>query len=251
MDPVTAFAGVILYSIVVFSLRDLVLLFLVSLSLLAISLPHSKGLSRYSKGSKGLLTMIAIVSMVQLIVHRGGPAFYVDLPPLGRLAVVTVEGMESAGIIAARLTVLVFSALVFVSSVDESAFLEGMKGTGLPKELVLAVNIVLRTLPRMMEDASDIRTAYLMLHGKGPRSGPVTRWKVYFRSLRPLFITYMQHAYLLGLSLESRGWETAARRQFKGRTMGWRDAIAIAAYVTVIVILGLQRFRIIDLAIVS
>jgi energy-coupling factor transporter transmembrane protein EcfT len=189
---------------VAFIVRDLLFMFLLLAGTFVTALPLKDRLSRYGKGTRGLLAMFALIAILQALLVPGRSLLV--LHPLGhRFGLFTLDGLIVGTWVMARLGILVFTSLIFTASVTERELTDALLSLKVPFPVVLSVNLVLRALPRLMEDAMSIRDAYRMRRlGRG--SGYMARWKDLGRGIVPLFVTSMVSAHRTGVSLELRGY---------------------------------------------
>jgi len=231
LDARTAFIGVVVMSAASFLIRDLSILLLLLTLMLVLCLLHREMLSMYSRGVKGLLVMVALVGATQSLFTTGEWMFRLSI--FGTtVPILSIQGLTLAGRIMARVGVLVMCSLLFSTNVEEGRFLEALSRMRVPYPVVFSVNLVLRALPRMFEDVSDIRTAYLA-GMKGEASGYLGRWTVFLKVVRPLFVRYVRSAQRLGISLELRGFTGSVRAGEEKRVFTWLDIVCLGVLLVI------------------
>jgi energy-coupling factor transporter transmembrane protein EcfT len=197
------------------------------------ALPLRDHLSKYGKGTRGLLAMFALIAILQALLVPGRSLLVIH--PFGhRVGLVTLEGLIVGTRVIARLGILVFTSLIFTASVTERELMDALLSMKVPFPVVLSVNLVLRALPRLMEDAAGIRDAYRMRRlGRG--SGYMARWRDLGRGIMPLFVTSMVSAHRTGVSLELRGYGPRSGWKPPERGMGPVD-IAVACLMLLVLV---------------
>ncbi len=226
IDPRVSFLAVLVLGTTVFIVKDLLFLLLLLVGVLIAALPLRDRLSRYGRGTRGLMAMLAIICLLQALLVPGRPLLEIHL--LGAdIGLFTYQGIMVGARVISRVGVLMFSSLIFTATVGERDFMDALLSLKVPYPIVFSVNIVLRTLPRLMEDASSIRDCFMMRR-VGSGGGYLSKWHDLGRSIRPLFVSSMVSAHRLGVSLELRGYE--GKRLWKGRTrkLGMNDLMMIA-----------------------
>jgi len=226
LDPRVSFLAVLVMGTAVFIVKDLLFLLLLLVGVIITALPLRDRLSRYGRGTRGLMAMLVIICLLQALLVPGRPL--IDIHLLGvRFGLFTVQGLMAGARVIARVGVLVFTSIIFTASVGEREFMDALLSLKVPYPVVFSVNIVLRTLPRLMEDAASINDSFKM-RGVGSGRGYLSKWKDLGRSVRPLFVSSMVSAHRLGVSLELRGYDGI--RPWKGMTrkLGMNDLMMIA-----------------------
>ena len=178
----------------------------------------------FSWGTKGIFGMIAVVALIQVMVHRGGAGIDLEVPRLGNITLVTSSGLSMAGKVMARVGILISSTLVFNSAFDEGRFMESLSRLRVPFPIIFSLDLTLRLIPDMMEDVNEISKAYKMVYGDPKGGGPMVRWRRYLSLVRPLFLEYMRSAYQMGLSLELRGFKGKGKWPVSPYKPNWKDA---------------------------
>lgn len=226
LDPRVSFLAVLVLGATVFIVKDLLFMLLLLVGVLMAALPLRDSLSRYGRGTRGLLAMLSVICLLQALLVPGRPLLELHL--LGAdIGLFTLQGLVLGARVISRVTVLMFSSLIFTAMVGEKDLMDALLSLKVPYPVVFSVNLVMRTLPRLMEDASGIRDSFKM-RGVGSGRGYLSKWKDLGRSVRPLFVSSMVSAHRLGVSLELRGYDGI--RPWKGRTrkLGMKDLMMIA-----------------------
>lgn len=239
MDPLVVFTGVLIVSALAFAVRDLALLLVLLCAVVLLAAIYGRDLGRYARGTRGLVQMVFVISFFQVLLYRGGVPMTISTPQ-GDLDIVTTEGLYMAGRIAARIGMLLTSALVFNVAVSTNDFINALGRTRLPYQFILALDIAIRAVPKMMEDGNDIRCAYVMVHHGKMREGLLWGWSNYVRMAKPLFLIYMGKAWNLGISLELRGFASRTARKSGIYRPHWKDGLALIAYAAAILFLAMD-----------
>jgi energy-coupling factor transporter transmembrane protein EcfT len=239
MDPLVVFIGVLIISALAFAVTDLAILLVLLCAVVLLAALYGRELGRYARGAKGLVQMVLVISFFQVLLYRGGAPMTISTP-LGDLDIATTEGLYMAGRIAARIGMLLASALVFNVAVSTNDFIDALGRTRLPYQFILALDIAIRAVPKMMEDAHEIRCAYNMVHHGKVREGLLRGWTTYVRMAKPLFLIYMGKAWKLGISLELRGFASRAVRRGVTYRFHWKDGLALIVYAAAILFLAMD-----------
>lgn len=218
LDPRVTFIGVIVVSTAAFVLNGLTMLPLL-LILLLMCTYHSEDIRRYGRGVRGLLMMMAFIGLIQSVHPHGDGLITLPIPYVGDVGMFSVVGFETAARIMGRIAILVMTTMLFASTVDEGEFLRGLSSFRIPYPAIFSINLVLRLIPDLSEDLQDIEMAF---RGRdlGMRRGYLGRWRNYLRMIKPLFLRHLRLAYLMGLSLELRGFTgKKPKEQGSGRAL--------------------------------
>ncbi len=225
------FIGVIVVSTAAFVLDGPTMLPLL-LILLIICGYHSEDIRRYGRGVRGLLMMMAFIGLVQSVHPHGDGLISLPIPYIGDVGFFSVVGLETAARIMGRIAVLVMTTILFASTVDEGEFLRGLSSFRIPYPAIFSIDLVLRLIPDLSEDLVDIEMAF---RGRDlcTRRGYLGRWRNYTHMIKPLFIRHLRLAYLMGLSLELRGF-TGKRlgEQESGRALGLSEKAILVLLVS-------------------
>lgn len=138
---------------------------------------------------------------------------------LGSL-VVTDAGLERAGLILARIALIVLIAQVLASTVSPSqltsaieALLSPLKRVGLPvSEFAVMASIALRFVPTLAEEAEKVRQAQLARGADFETGGLVTRARRLLPLLIPLFARAFKRAEMLAEAMEVRAFRPGRPR---------------------------------------
>ncbi len=225
VDARVAFIGLLVIGTFPFIVTDLLALLVLMVGILVLAFFHRDALCRYKRGVKGLLGMALMVGALQVLLAGGTPILEFDLIGF-EVSLISAEGLYFAGSIMARIFILVGSALLFSSTVEERPFLEGLRSLRAPSNIVLSVNLVLRMLPRMVEDISEAGAALSMREGMSGGGSYLHRWRTFVKVIRPFFAAYITSTHRLGLSMEMRGYTGDIGR---GKGPGRLGPIDIAA----------------------
>ena len=204
LDPRVTFVGVMVVSTAAFVLDGQMMLPLLLL-LLILCVVHREEIRRYGRGVRGLMMMVAFIGLVQSVYPHGSPLLTIDTGLFGDLGFFSAAGFRDAARIMARIGVLVMTTILFASTVDEGEFLRGLGSFRIPAPVIFSINLVLRLIPDLSEDLVDIEMAF---RGRrlGQKRGYLGRWRDYSQMIKPLFVRHLRLAYLMGLSLELRGF---------------------------------------------
>jgi energy-coupling factor transporter transmembrane protein EcfT len=239
MDPLVVFLGLLLVSILAFAVTDLAVLLIVLGATVSLALSYRAELGRYGRSSKGLIQMVMVIALLQLLLYRGGTPWRVGTP-VGDVTLMTAQGMEMAGRIAARVGILLTSSLVFNAAVTSNRFIDALGRLRAPFVFILALDISLRAVPRMLEDAAEIKDAFIMVDRRRSKGGPLRGWSTYLHMVKPLFLAYMEKAWKLGTSLELRGFRSRPRRKRSTYRPHWKDATALLVYAAMVLFLVME-----------
>ncbi|MCK5773931.1 MAG: energy-coupling factor transporter transmembrane protein EcfT [Thermoplasmata archaeon] len=211
LDPRVTFIGVIVVSTAAFVLDGPTMLPLL-LILLLMCAYHSEDIRRYGRGVRGLLMMMAFIGLIQSVHPHGNGLISLSFPHVGEVGLFSVVGFETAARIMGRIAILVMTTMLFASTVDEGEFLRGLSSFRIPYPAIFSINLVLRLIPDLSEDLQEIEMAF---RGRdlGLRRGYLGRWRNYTRMIKPLFLRHLRLAYLMGLSLELRGFSGKRPRE--------------------------------------
>jgi len=207
MDPRVALLGVVVISTAAFVIVTPEVLYLILVAMTLLAILHKDALSRYRGGVKGLMGMAALLGTVQGVLTHGDPLLSVELPLLGWVSLLSVEGLMTGIRIVIRVTILLLSTLLFAATVEETSFIRGLRGMRIPVSVVFSINLVLRMIPRIIEDMRDVDLAYRARNISPAGKGYFRRWTRFVSLLKPLLVRYLRSSSDLVLSLELKGFD--------------------------------------------
>jgi len=198
------------------------LLLLVLASLLLGAVPPR----RLWRQARTLLSMIALIFLLQCLFRRGGEAV---LQLWGR-TLVTEEGLYTAAQVALRLLIIVSSALLALTG-ELRDYLLALSWCRLPDEVVYMVLAALRFIPLLREEGRDVYAAMQMRGCDLEGSSWPGRARLYVTMLLPITAGALHRAERMALAMEARGFRSCPRRShWRSLRFSARDGLYAAVY---------------------
>lgn len=206
LDPRTKLVIVLCLSTLGIAIKDLALLFIVSLlSFLAAGL-FKADIKRTFRKIRRLIYMIIFIALVQSIFTRGE-----SLISIGNFTILTADGLEKALQFILRMAIVIFSAAIIGTSSSRS-IIQGLIQWKLPYDIAFMVALGIRFLPMIRDEIKDSLVA-IQLRGINIRSIPVKeRISLYSYLFNPLLIGAMLKAERLSIAIEMRGFRAYENR---------------------------------------
>ncbi len=166
------------------------------------------------RGLKPVVWLVALTFLAQLLFARGEA-----LARLGPFRV-TRDGMELAGFLSLRLTILVVVGLLLTFTTSPIPLTDGLAWLLRPlrrlrvptEELALMVTIALRFIPTLLSELETIMRAQRARGADFRHGGPVKRARALMPVLIPLFVVSFRRADELALAMEARCYEPGRQR---------------------------------------
>lgn len=206
LDPRTKLVIVLCLSTLGIAIKDLALLFIVSLlSFLAAGL-FKADIKRTFRKIRRLIYMIIFIALVQSIFTRGE-----SLISIGNFTILTADGLEKALQFILRMAIVIFSATIIGTSSSRS-IIQGLVQWRLPYDIAFMVALGIRFLPMIRDEIKDSLVA-IQLRGIDIKNIPVKeRISLYSYLFNPLLIGAILKAERLSIAMEMRGFRAYGNR---------------------------------------
>lgn len=245
LDPRTKMLSLVAYFIALFSAKGFL-----SMGFMALVLAMCVALSKIRpaamfKGMKPLLFIVIFTGILNL--------FYTD----GRVIVqwwifrITVEGVERTILMTVRILLLVGSTFLLTYTTSPLQLTDGLERMLGPlkkirfpvHELAMMMNIALRFVPLLIEEADKIMSAQRARGADFDTGGLVRRAKALLPVLVPLFVSAFNRADELATAMECRCYHGGqGRTRMKSLRMGAADYLTFLFWAAVLgAVLGLKR----------
>jgi energy-coupling factor transport system permease protein len=184
---------------------------------------------------KGFILTIALVALLQSILQKGG----VPLITIGKLRLITAEGLASGLNILLRLGIVIGTASVFSIS-NSRQMAQALIQIGIPYEIAFMSLIALRFLPSFTEEFKDVLVA-VQLRGVDTKKIPLfKKLELYIGIITPVVLHATIKAQKLSYAIELRAF-----RAFPTRTSRFTLKLCAMDYVYITVILTITAVIII------
>lgn len=211
LDPRTKLAGVLVYIVSLFLVKESWEYLVGLVALLALYNLAKVPLSYLLKGLKAIILLLVFTFVFRLFMTPGS-----RLVALGIFSI-TVEGLVSAIRMTARIALMIAMAslLSYTTTPKQMAdglekafsFLERFK---VPvHEMSVIVMIAFRFIPLMLEELNVLMRAQMARGAKFEEGNLVERCKSVMTLLFPLFLTTVQRSSDLAMAMEARGYTGA------------------------------------------
>jgi len=182
-------------------------------------------------GLRAIAMLLAITVAFNMLLVRGGPLLYA----LGPLRV-TQDGVSQAGLMAARLSLLMLLTSLFTLTTSPIRMTDALEKLLAPlrilrvptTELAMMTSIALRFIPTLVECAERIIKAQMARGARFDQGGPLGRARVLVPVLVPLFVQAFGAAEDLAVAMEARCYRGGVRRtRMVGLEFRWTDVLAL------------------------
>lgn len=159
------------------------------------------------KGLKPILVIIVFTMVINIFTTSGTPIY-----PTGILSKITIQGINTAIIMAIRLALLIIGASLLTLTTTPILLTDGIekllqpfKKLGLPAhELAMMMTIALRFIPTLLEETDKIMKAQSARGADFDTGNLVQRAKSFIPVLVPLFVSAFRRADELATAMEAR-----------------------------------------------
>lgn len=245
LDPRAKLIALFLYYIFLFLCHDLYT-YLFAALLCAVAMAFSKVPYKvYFRAVRILLIFIALAAIFAMFFTAGTALLQVGLFR------VTQEGLSVAGTMAARLILILFSALILTFTTTPLSVTAGLerifsplKKIGAPvAELAMMMSIAIRFIPVMLTEAETTLQAQ-QSRGADLYSGSlVQRGKNLLPLLLPLFVGAFRRSEELANAMEARGYRSdVSRSTFRVLHYDAQDVIVIVTFLLLLMSIIVYRW---------
>lgn len=244
LDPRVKVAGALVLMVTVFFIHtpaQLAFGFACTLALLALA--HVPA-GRVLRSVRPIVAVLAVLAVFELVCVREGDEVW----RLGALAV-TTGGIRAALLYTLRLVIAVIAgALLLLTTTPTQltdafdACLSPLARLGLPgHELAMVFSLMLRFIPTLADEASDIHDAQATRGAHLSEGSPAARLRSVGSLLVALLASSVRHADNLSRALDARCYEGGAARThwhpLRMRTTDWLALVVMTAYVVALLAL--------------
>lgn len=188
-------------------------------SLFVVTFMTGIGLGRsmrsFWRGLKPILWMAASVALFNLVFVSGH-----SIATSGILSHVSWEGLDRSAKMALRLILLVSSATLLTATTTPLALTAGLESLMQPlkrlkipvEQLTMLMALALRFLPIIFAEASRVISTHPQKPNDFKGAGMRTRLQNFLRLIFPLFSSLVRRGEVLGMAMESRGYQIDSKR---------------------------------------
>lgn len=186
---------------------DIIYLAIVFCIALAVNIVLKTELLGALKKMRYLISLIIFISLVQSLTVKGGvPLLYIK-----NVIFVSTKGLLYGGEFALRMSIVIFSSLIAMSSGNRE-MIDGLIKMRIPYEIAFMASITLRFLP-LLRDEFVNRLNALKLRGFDlKKSGLIKKLKIYSYLLAPTVSGSIIRSRELAESIETRGFRAYGSR---------------------------------------
>ncbi|MBS4021456.1 MAG: energy-coupling factor transporter transmembrane protein EcfT [Dethiobacter sp.] len=231
LDPRAKFIALILFIIIIFTVKSFLGYLIISALLLGLLASSGLPLPYFFRGLKPVYYILLFTLIVHFFMTRGGDVLF-------RLGPLRVEetGFYLGLFMVIRIIILVVSTSLLTLTTSPIALTDGLeylmkplRRIGVPShEIAMMMTIALRFIPTLMEETEKIMKAQ-MARGADFESGNVfRRAKSLVPLLVPLFISAFRRADELAIAMEARCYRGGeSRTRMRELSAAPRDYLAI------------------------
>lgn len=151
-----------------------------------------------------VLIMVSIMSVVLWSITGGGPTKI--------LGPITMEGLEKGIVSAVKLSIMIISGMIFLSTTKMEEISIGLEKLGLPYRAAFAFSTAIRLVPTIVATSYTISQAQKS-RGLDLDSGNIIqKIKKYIPLLIPTFVSVIRGTNIFSMALESKGFGYASKR---------------------------------------
>jgi energy-coupling factor transport system permease protein len=197
------------------------------------------------KGLKAVVVLLSFTLLANIFFTKG-----TDLVFSWKFIKIYREGLEMAGFMAIRLTLLITGSSLMTYTTTPTKLTDGLERAFAPLKLFKApvhevatmMSIALRFIPVLLEETDKIMKAQQARGADFEEGGLIKRAKAMIPILIPLFISAFRRAGDLAMAMEVRCYHGGeGRTKMKPLKYKLRDLIAyliLAAYLAVVIFIG-------------
>lgn len=237
LDPRVKFAATLLYIISLFIFDNIAGYIVAAIFVFAVIKLSRVPFKFIVKGMKTILFLLLITVVFNMILTPGEPII-----SFWKIKI-TKEGLKIAGLMAIRLTFLIFGSSLMTLTTTPNQLTDGMEKLMAPlkkikvpvHEIAMMMSIALRFIPILLEETDKIMKAQIARGADFENGNIVKKAKNMIPLLVPLFISAFRRANDLAMAMEARCYRGGDNRtKMKPLKYEKRDIIA---YVVVVVYL--------------
>ncbi len=161
---------------------------------------------------RGVLGVVALLFIVQCLFVRSGR----PLLSVGAVTLITVDGAATALGIALRLVIVVFSALLLLTS-EARDYLLAFVQCKLPYEIAFMVMTAAHFMPILRDEALDVYHAVQMRGTEIAKTTLRGKLRVYTSMTLPILTGALRRAEQTSIAMEARAFRACPRRTFLRR----------------------------------
>jgi len=196
--------------------------------------------------TRGVPNILFFIFMIQAIFTPGERfALPGAIPLLGGLPTLSLAGTEYGVLFSMKLLAVVLVTVYFNAVTSSSEFLLAAERMRLPYAFAFMVNMVLRFIPRIMEDMGIIMEAQQARGLELSRRNYRRRMRNLVYVLKPVVLSYLLKARRLAMSMEARGFVVGARRtgmaELRMKAVDYAVLIASLLFAAVCLMPGVLR----------
>ncbi len=246
LDPRVKLMGTLIYIISLFICENLGA-YLAAAAFLALVIAVSKvPLSYMLRGMRSIWLLLLLTVVFNIFLTPGEAVF--RWGPVS----ITWEGVELAGVMALRLTMLIMGSSMMTLTTTPNHLTEGMEKWMSPlkwfrvpvHEVAMMMAIALRFIPILLEETDKIMKAQMARGADFESGGLIKKARALLPLLVPLFISAFRRANDLAMAMEARCYKGGeGRGKMKPLAYGpgdWVGYVSLALYLALII--GLNRF---------
>jgi energy-coupling factor transport system permease protein len=159
--------------------------------------------------AKTILTVIVSLFIIQSIFTRKGDPLLV----LGGFTLITIGGVLLACVLGLRLFILVFSALIMLTS-EARDYLLALAQLKIPYEIVFMVMAAIHFIPILREEALNIFYAVQLRGTELKKTTLRQKAKLYLRICLPILVSALNRTKTMAMAMEARGFCAYPQRTY-------------------------------------
>lgn len=250
LDPRTKLLGIVLWMIVMLTIRSGIGYGVAAIFVLSVMLLSRVPLHRYMRGLLPLLPVLLFTLLYHILFGRGNDVLF----SFGVVSV-TQEGIQEGVRVFVRIVLMILLASALTASTRPLLLAQGLERLfkplsklGVPVEqFALMIVIAIRFIPTVLEELNRIQLARQARGFEPAQGNPVRRMLSFVPVLVPLLVTTVRRADNLTMAIDARAYGDGRNRTvYRPLVLGKTDQIAgaivlLAALLTVWIDVWLGR----------
>ncbi|MBQ2057130.1 MAG: energy-coupling factor transporter transmembrane protein EcfT [Oscillospiraceae bacterium] len=238
LDPRTKILLVVIYIVALFVASGWICYGIVFLALCCAVIISKIKLKSLFKGLRPLIVIIIITAVLNIF-YTPGETVLIKF----WIITVTLEGLETAFFMVARIVLLVLGSLMLTYTTSPIMLTDGLEGLLKPLKLIhvpvhelsMMMSIALRFIPTLIEETQKIMNAQKSRGAQFDTGGIIAKAKAMLPILVPLFISSFRRADELATAMEARCYHGGeGRTKLKVLKMKAGDFIALGIGLTLL-----------------
>lgn len=235
LDPRAKLALVAVVSILAIAIPHLgSLAALAVVLLLVVGVDEHLSVKDWLRSLEPFKVLIPIILVLNTFFYGSGQVIW-NPAGIGWPLALTVGGINTSLVIAARLLVIAAAVAWFTATTAAESFEVALTRLGAPWMLAFLVSLTLRLVPEIRNRFQAIEEAQRS-RGLVYEGGPIERTRALILILVPFLVSVIRYGFELGEALEVRGYGRADRRTYQETLSFGRNDVLLSLFAVVLLV---------------